>query len=281
MSTLENSTVSILGAGGKMGTRISNNLIHTPFQLLLCEKSEERVATMIERNLIVVPMEEAVPQSDFVILAVPDIYIKQISTEVATLMKDGAVLITLDPAAAYAEQLVVNNNCTSIVAHPCHPSIFLEKYTKEEYDDAFGGVAAKQDVVVALHQGDESKLTVALELIKSMYAPVDTCHVITVEQMAILEPTLVETITCMIGTVLNESLDEVVNMGIPEEAARAMLYGHIQIALAVALRGTNPFSDACLIAIEQGKEAIIQPDWKKVFEKEHLDTTIRKMLKLS
>jgi len=60
-----------------------------------------------------------------------------------------------------------------------------------------------------------------------------------------------------------------------------MLYGHIQIALAVALRGTNPFSDACLIAIEQGKEAIIQPDWKKVFEKEHLDTTIRKMLKLS
>ncbi|MFJ8235283.1 phosphogluconate dehydrogenase C-terminal domain-containing protein [Ureibacillus sp. NPDC094379] len=281
MSTLVNSTVSILGAGGKMGTRISNNLIHAPFQLLLCEKSEERVATMKERNLSVVPMEKAVPQSDFVILAVPDIYIKHISTVVAPLMKDGAVLITLDPAAAYAEQLVVNDNCTSIVAHPCHPSIFLEKYTKEEYEDAFGGVAAKQDVVVALHQGDESKLTISLELIKSMYAPVDTCHVIKVEQMAILEPTLVETITCMIGTMLKESLDEVVNMGIPEEAARAMLYGHIQIALAVALRGTNPFSDACLIAIEQGKEAIIQPDWKKVFEKEHLDLTIRKMLKLS
>ncbi|MEI3612782.1 phosphogluconate dehydrogenase C-terminal domain-containing protein [Pseudogracilibacillus sp. SO30301A] len=32
----------------------------------------------------------------------------------------------------------------------------------------------------------------------------------------------VEVVTCMIGTLLKESLDEVVKKGIPEEAAKAM-----------------------------------------------------------
>ncbi|WP_346235681.1 phosphogluconate dehydrogenase C-terminal domain-containing protein [Lysinibacillus telephonicus] len=281
MSSLTNCTVSIIGAGGKMGTRISNNLIGKEFKLNLCEKSDEKIKAMNDRNLTISSMEEVVPLSDFIILAVPDIYIHKISREVSPLMKKDAVLITLDPAAAYADQLIVNDHCTSIVAHPCHPSIFLEKYTKEEYDDAFGGVAARQEVVVAVHKGDESKLESALELISLMYAPVEKCHVITVEQMAILEPTLVETITCMVGTLLKESLEETKKLGVPEEAAKAMLYGHIQIALSVALKGTNPFSDACMIAIELGKEAIIKPDWKKVFEKENLDYTIHKMLKLS
>lgn len=48
---------------------------------------------------------------------------------------------------------------------------------------------------------------------------------------------------CMIGTLLNEALHETVHrVGVPEEAAKAMLFGHIQIALNNALRGSNPFS---------------------------------------
>lgn len=44
----------------------------------------------------------------------------------------------------------------------------------------------------------------------------------------------------MIGTLLNEALHETVHrMGVPEEA---MLFGHVQIALTNALRGSNPFS---------------------------------------
>ena len=33
-----------------------------------------------------------------------------------------------------------------------------------------------------------------------------------------------------------------------------MLLGHVQVALANGLRGDNPFSDACLIAMDYGRE---------------------------
>ena len=59
----------------------------------------------------------------------------------------------------------------------------------------------------------------------------------------------------MIGDLLKEALHETVNtVGVPEAAARAMLLGHTQVALANALRGDNPFSDACLIAMDYGRE---------------------------
>ena len=29
------------------------------------------------------------------------------------------------------------------VAHPCHPSVFLERTTKEEHADTFGGIGAR------------------------------------------------------------------------------------------------------------------------------------------
>ena len=92
-----------------------------------------------------------------------------------------------------------------------------------------------------------------------MYAPVIDVHWVTVKQLAVLEPTLVETIACMIGALLTEALHETVNtVGVPEPAAKAMLFGHTQVALANSLRGTNPFSEACLIAMDYGRESIVQ-----------------------
>ena len=106
-------------------------------------------------------------------------------------------------------------------------------------------------------------------------------HWVTVKQLAQLEPTLVETIACMIGALLKEALDEAVNtMGVPEPAARSILLGHTQVALANGLRGDNPFSDACLIAMDYGKESIIKDDWKKVFRDDELDKNLARMLHL-
>lgn len=86
---------------------------------------------------------------------------------------------------------------------------------------------------------------------------------------------------CMIGTLLNEALHETVHtVGVPEAAAKAMLFGHVQIALTNALRGSNPFSEACEIAIQYGKDTIIKDDWKKIFNDSELDNVIAKMLKL-
>ncbi|VFS53001.1 Uncharacterised protein [Budvicia aquatica] len=110
----------------------------------------------------------------------------------------------------------------------------------------------------------------------------DDVHWITVKQLAYLEPTLVETVTCMVGTLMKEALDETVkSCGVPEAAAKAIMYGHIQIALAVAFRSTNPFSDACMIAIEYGKEKIIKPDWKTIFDEKELDLVLARMLKIN
>jgi D-apionate oxidoisomerase len=272
-------TVSVIGAGGKMGTRVTTNLAkHEQYNLLFCEKSELGIQSIQERGHEVTDTEESVKKSDVVILAVPDVLLGKISSDVVPLMKSGAVLLTLDPAAAYSNELKLRNELTYVVAHPCHPSVFVEKFTREEHEDAFGGVAAKQDIVAALFHGDEDKYSIGEQVAIDMYAPVETCHRITVEQMAILEPTAAEVVACTTAVILKETLDEVVKMGVPEPAARAFLLGHIQIGLAVAFRGTNPFSDACQIAIDYGKEMIFKSDWKDVFEKEELDKVLKKML---
>ena len=59
-----------------------------------------------------------------------------------------------------------------------------------------------------------------------------------------------------------------------------MLLGHTQVALANALRGSNPFSDACLIAMDYGRETIVKDDWKKIFDDSELDKVLARMLHL-
>ena len=111
-----------------------------------------------------------------------------------------------------------------------------------------------QDAIAAIESDDPAKKDIVEATVRAIYAPVIDVHWVTVKQLAQLEPTLVETIACMIGALLKESLDEAVNtMGVPEPAARAILLGHTQVALANSLKGDNPFSDACLIAMDYGR----------------------------
>ena len=159
--------------------------------------------------------------------------------------------------------------------------VFLQRKTEAELNDTFGGIAAAQDVVAALESGNEDKMRIAEEVIRLMYAPVVDVHWISVKQLAYLEPTLVEVVACMVGDLLNDALQETVQtVGVPEPAARAMLFGHIQVALANGLRGDNPFSDACLIAMDYGREKIIKENWKSVFNDDELDHVLKQMLHL-
>lgn len=52
-------------------------------------------------------METAVPEMDIVLLAVPDILIGKLSPEIIPIMKPGAMVVGLDPAAAYANVMPV------------------------------------------------------------------------------------------------------------------------------------------------------------------------------
>jgi ketol-acid reductoisomerase len=277
----EKLTVAVIGAGGKMGMRVSRNLQKSNHTVFYSENSPAGQERIQSEGRTITSTDDAVKGADVVILAVPDTVLGIVSEGVIPQMKAGAILLTLDPAAAYAGLLAKRDDVVQAVAHPCHPSVFLERTTKEEWADTFGGEGAPQNVVAAIDDASEETRAATEAVIRTIYAPVIDVHWVTVYQLAVLEPTLVETVACMIGTLLNEALHETVHtVGVPEEAAKAMLFGHVQIALTNALRGSNPFSEACEIAIQYGKDTIIKDDWKKIFDDSELDTVIAKMLKL-
>ncbi len=274
-------TITVIGAGGKMGMRISANFQKSDYQVFYVENSPKAQEQVTSQGRELSDAASVVPVSDVVILAVPDIVLGKVSEGIVPQMKAGAILLTLDPAAAYANLIAHRDGIEYAVAHPCHPSVFLERYTKEEHADAFGGIAAVQHVAASYETGSDAQKAELSKVISVMYGPVEEVHWVTVTQLAYLEPTLVETVACMVGAFMKEALDETVkHSGVPEEAAKAMLYGHIQIALAVAFRATNPFSDACMIAMEYGREKIVKPDWKQIFDQKELDIVIARMLKI-
>ena len=246
-----------------MGMRISNNLQRSDHTVYYCESGAAGVQRTVDAGRTVTDTDTAVADADVVILSVPDIALGPVSAAVVPQVRPGTIVLTLDPAAAYANLLYQRDDIEYAVAHPCHPSVFLQRKTQAELDDTFGGIAAPQDVVAALESGNAAAIATAEEVIRLMYAPVLDVHWVTVKQLAYLEPTLVEVVACMIGDLLNDALRETVDtVGVPEPAARAMLMGHVQVALANGLRGDNPFSDACLIAMDYGRRKLIKDDWK-------------------
>src|SRR5262245_51254312 len=117
----EGSTVAVVGAGGKMGMRVSANLEASAYRPLYCENSPAGIDQITAAGRMVTPTEQAAAEADVVVLAVPDAALGAVSDQVVPLMKEGAVLLTLDPAAAYAGLLCRRPGIAGAVAHPCHP----------------------------------------------------------------------------------------------------------------------------------------------------------------
>ena len=281
MSTTDTLVIAVIGAGGKMGMRVSNNLVKTDHTVFYSENSPAGQERTIAAGRTITATADAVAGADVVVLAVPDLALGAVSAEVVPQMRKGAILLTLDPAAAYAGLLTTSADVIQAVAHPCHPSIFLQRETPEQWADTFGGIAAPQDAIAAVESDDADDAARVEAVVRAIYAPIIDVHFVTIKQLAQLEPTLVETVACMIGALLNEALEETVNtMGVPRAAAQSILYGHTQVALANGLRGDNPFSDACLIAMDYGRDSIIKDDWKKIFTDAELDKNLAKMLHL-
>jgi hypothetical protein len=113
-----------------------------------------------------------------------------------------------------------------------------------------------------------------------MFAPVDKVFEITLEQMAFLEPSVVEVCGLSLVSVFKELVEEMDKRGIPRDAGMSFLLGHIKILLAIFLLGSNPASDAAMIAMDYGKDRLIKADWKKVLTDESLHEVLTKMLKL-
>lgn len=271
--------VALVGAGGKMGARGTNNLKDSSYEMMYVEVSEQGIANLTEKGLKTTPMDEAVAIADAIIFAVPDVVIGKLAREVVPNMKSGAMLITLDPAAARIGHLPKRADITYFVVHPCHPPIYNDEMTREAKADLFGGVAAKQAIVCALMQGPEEDYQKGEEIAKAMFAPILRTHRINVEQMAILEPAMAETVLGTCVTVLREAMDEAVKRGVPLDAAKDFMIGHLNIELAIAFDLVDsPFSDAALVAIEYGKKKLLNPNWREIFEPDKIEESIHVML---
>lgn len=270
-------TIALMGAGGKMGCRLTDNLKKDPhFAMRYVEVSEAGMARLAERGLTPTPQEKALAEADIVILALPDRILGAVAREIVPQIKPGTLVMTLDPAAPYAGEMPLRADIAYFVTHPCHPPVFNYDATPEQRRDFFGGVSAPQAIVCALLQGPEADYVRGEEVAVAMYAPVTRSHRVTVEQMAILEPAMAETVAACCITIIKEAMEEAIARGVPADAARDFLLGHVNIPLAIVFGEIgSPFSDGAKLIIEHGRHYLFKPDWKeRVFSPESVKAQV-------
>jgi D-apionate oxidoisomerase len=272
-------TVALFGAAGNMGNRISRSLkSHDEYDVLYVEAGGAGQEKLRARGDEPTPAKDAAQAADAIILAVPDTLIGTVAEDVVPDMKRGAMLICLDPAAPYAGHLPDRGDVSYFVTHPAHPPVFNDEETMDARRDFFGSGIARQALVSALIQGPEEDYAKGEALSVAMFGPVLRSHRVTLEQMTMLEPVLSETVAATCVTVIREAMDEAVARGVPPEAARDFLLGHINVELAILFNEIDwEFSAGAKKAIEEAKKDIFQPDWKKVFDESSMRESVNKI----
>jgi D-apionate oxidoisomerase len=264
--------ITLVGAGGKMGIRLTRNLKNSDFEMAYLEVSQSGIEKLKEIGVAVSSEERALADADIVILAVPDTHLGKVSGQLIPKMKKNALIMTLDPAVARAGKLFLREDVAYFITHPAHPSVFNWEPTPEAQADFFGGSLAKQPIVCALMQGAEEYYAMGEKIARQMYAPVSKSFRVTMEQMALLEPALVETLSSSCLDLVREGMEEIIKRGVPAEAAREFLLGHINIQLAVLFKElpNAVFSDAANKALQRGRSILFKEDWKKIFEPDNV-----------
>ena len=271
--------IALFGAGGKMGFRLSSNLKGSQYRVRHVEPNaagQQRLKD--ELGIECYSPEEAVKGAQVVILAVPDTIIGRVAAAISPHLDAGTVVMTLDAAAPFAGHLPKRQDLVYFVTHPCHPSIFSPQVHVEGDPDYFGGVRAPQSIVNALMQGPEEAYALGESIAKVIYQPIKSSYRVTVEQMALLEPGLSETVCASLLDVMREAMDEVISRGVPADAARDFLLGHMTILSAVIFKQIDgKFSDACNKAITFGKPRLMRDDWKNIFNHDEIADSIQRI----
>ena len=272
-------TIALMGAGGQMGIRITRKLKNNPDYKTLCvEVGDEGKAKLAGLGLSATAQDEAVEQADVVILAVPDRLIGPICNDIVPMVKSGTMVMGLDPAAGYAGMLPDRKDISYFIAHPCHAPMFGDETDPEAQQDFFGGDKAKQSIVCSLHQGPEEDYARGEAIVRVIYAPILKAYRVTTEQMAILEPALVETLGLTCVYVMKEAMDEAVRMGVPEAVAQDFLFSHVRCMMGeVFLLAGATLSEGAKLAVAEAKEQIFQPDWMKIMKIDSIRDSVRKI----
>lgn len=272
--------LALFGAGGKMGMRLGANLAKSnDFNTVHVEVSNEgRARVRAAYGVDCVDVDTALDGVDVIVLAVPDTHIGKVAASIIDKVPSGAMVVCLDAAAPFAGHLPTRPDITYFVSHPCHPPIFNDETDLAAKRDHFGGIAAKQGVVNTLFQGPEEHYALGEKVAKAIYAPVANSYRVSLEGMALLEPGLSETVCASLLVVMREAMDEVIARGVPADAARDFLLGHMNILGAVIFNEVEGvFSDACNKAIEFGKPVLMRDDWKRVFEPDEIRASIHRI----
>ncbi len=274
-----NEKIALFGAGGKMGFRLTSNLLKSDYRVSHVEVGAAgRQRLKDELGVECMSVDEALDGVDVVVLAIPDTLIGKVSHEIAPKLKAGTMVMTLDAAAPFAGHLPERDDLVYFVAHPCHPLIFNDDDDTRARNDRFGGAYAKQSITSALMQGPESAFDLGEAIAKVIYAPILRSYRLTVDQMALLEPGLSETVCATLLQVMRDAMDETVKRGVPKEAARDFLLGHMNILSAVIFNEIpGAFSDACNKAIQFGKPRLMRDDWINVFDRAEIAESIRRI----
>jgi len=264
--------ITLVGAGGKMGLRLTRNLKNSAFDMTYLEVSQAGIDKLKELDVTVSSEETAFTDADVVILAVPDTLLGKVSAQIIPKMKENALVMTLDPAVARAGKLFLREDMAYFITHPAHPSVFNWEPTPEAQADFFGGSLAKQPIVCALMKGAEEYFASGEQVARQMYSPVSKSFRVSMEQMALLEPALVETLSSSCLDLVREGMEEIIKRGVPADAAREFLLGHINIQLAVLFKElpNAVFSDAANKALQRGRSILFKEDWKKIFEPDNV-----------
>jgi hypothetical protein len=277
--SLNMSKVALFGAGGKMGYRLAANFRGSPYDVRHVEVSDAGRKRLNDGlGLDTMPVEQALDGADVVVLAVPDTHIGTVAAGIEKQLKPGTMVVVLDAAAPAAGHLPDRSDLTYFITHPCHPPLFNDETDMEAKKDYFGGVKAKQHIVSALMQGPEEDYAKGEAIAKTIWAPVMRSHRVTVDQLAMLEPALAETMCASLLEVMREGVDEVVRRGVDRQAALDFLLGHINVLASVIFgEREGAFSDACNKAIEFGKPVLMKDDWKRIFEPREIAESIRRI----
>ena len=271
-------TVALIGAGGKMGARLSKNLKDSKFRVLHVENSQVAKTNLEkEQSVTCVELNDAIKDADIVLMATPDALIGKILGSFIDKLKPDTMIIMLDAAAPYAGTLPKRDDITYFVTHPCHPPLFTEEIDEKGHGDYFGGIRAKQHIVCALMQGKEEHYDTCELVARTIYKPVMRSHRITVEQMAILEPALSETVGATLSFALREATDKAIEKGVPKQAAFDFVLGHLNIELALAFEMFDgKFSDGAIFAINEAKPVIFKENWvDKVFDDDAIKESVK------
>ncbi|TNC65037.1 phosphogluconate dehydrogenase C-terminal domain-containing protein [Rubellimicrobium roseum] len=257
-------TVAVLGAGGKMGFRVTRKIRDAGYDLRAVEIGEAGIERLRGAGIEAMDRDAALKGAEAVVLAIPDSAIAQVAREIVPQLDQGTVVIILDAAAPYAGVLPERADITYFVGHPCHPPLYAHHITDpDQRADVHGGVAP-QAIVCALMQGPEEHYDVGRAICEAMWSPILRTHRVTLEQLAILEPGLSEMVAMAFIDTMVEAMDECVEKyGIPREAAFDFLIGHINVETSMWF-GYSPKvpSDAALRLMRFAKGVVLRDDWR-------------------